>query len=60
MAVYLDHNASAPMSREVAEELRALLLEMHGNPSSVHQSGRKARARIEGVRRRLANQLDKL
>ncbi|MEE2755773.1 MAG: cysteine desulfurase family protein [Myxococcota bacterium] len=57
MAVYLDHNASAPMSREVAEELRALLLEMHGNPSSVHQSGRKARARIEGVRRRLAKEL---
>ncbi len=57
MAIYLDYNATAPMSRPVSEALRSLLMENHGNPSSVHQAGRKARARIESVRRQLAKEL---
>jgi cysteine desulfurase len=52
--VHLDHNATTPMRPEV----RSLLLEridrLQGNPSSVHRSGRDARALLDEARERVA------
>jgi cysteine desulfurase len=52
--VHLDHNATTPMRPEV----RSLLLEridrLVGNPSSVHRSGREARAVLDEARERVA------
>lgn len=57
MRLYLDHNATAPPSDAVADAVREALL-AGGNPSSVHASGRAARARLEAARRVLAARLD--
>jgi cysteine desulfurase len=49
MPVYLDWNASAPMREEAAAAFARASVEA-GNPSSVHASGRAARAAIEKAR----------
>ncbi|MCB4801118.1 cysteine desulfurase [Methylobacterium brachiatum] len=50
---YLDHNATAPVRPAVAEAVaRALMLP--GNPSSIHQEGRAARAALESARGQVA------
>jgi cysteine desulfurase len=58
--IYLDHNATTPMLAEVAEHLARALrtaVESPGNPSSVHQGGRRARARLDAARARAAEVL---
>ena len=45
---YLDYNATAPLRPEAREALLAAL--DIGNPSSVHEEGRKARALVEAAR----------
>jgi cysteine desulfurase len=50
---YLDHNASAPLL-PAAREAMAGVLEMTGNPSSVHAEGRALRAVIEDGREAVA------
>jgi cysteine desulfurase len=52
-AAYLDHNATSPL-RPVAFDAMAEALTAGGNPSSVHRSGRAARARIDRARRQVA------
>ncbi|MGY2051954.1 cysteine desulfurase family protein [Methylobacterium sp. JK268] len=52
--VYLDHNATAPVRPEVAEAVARALLDLPGNPSSVHAEGRAARAALETARARVA------
>ncbi|MET0427400.1 MAG: cysteine desulfurase family protein [Microvirga sp.] len=50
---YLDYNATAPVRPAVAEAVaRALMLP--GNPSSIHQEGRAARAALEAARGQVA------
>lgn len=56
---YLDCNATAPVRPEVAAVMAEAMAEP-GNPSSVHGFGRRARARIEAARRKLAEQLGAL
>jgi cysteine desulfurase len=52
--VYLDHNASTPLAPEVAAALAsAFSAGAACNPSSVHKSGRTARARLDGARARV-------
>lgn len=51
--VYLDHNASVPMSASVIEAM-VEAARQGGNPSSVHDYGRRARARIEAARKDVA------
>ena len=46
--IYLDYNATAPLRPEAREALLAAL--DIGNPSSVHEEGRKARALVEAAR----------
>lgn len=52
-AVYLDHNASAPLLPAAREALLAAL-EMTGNPSSVHGHGRALRAMVDKARKQVA------
>ncbi len=52
-SAYLDYNATAPVRPEAVAAMAEALAEV-GNPSSVHAAGRRARARIEEVRRKLA------
>jgi cysteine desulfurase len=50
---YLDHNATTPL-RPAAAAAMAEVLNLGGNPSSVHRLGRLARRAVEDARHRLA------
>jgi cysteine desulfurase len=50
---YLDYNATAPLRPEVREAIGDAL-NLYGNPSSVHEEGRAARAAIEAARMKVA------
>jgi len=58
MRVYLDHAATTPLSEEVLETMLPYFREHHGNPSSIHADGRKARTAIEDARKIVADCLD--
>jgi cysteine desulfurase len=53
-AVYLDHNATSPLLPAVRAHLLELLDADLGNPSSLHESGRRARHVIDTARERVA------
>lgn len=55
--IYLDNAASTPMDPEVFEYMVPYLKEYYGNPSSVHDHGRKLRAIIERSRKEIATLL---
>jgi cysteine desulfurase len=50
---YLDHNATSPL-RPAAFDSMVAALRTVGNPSSVHQAGRRARSLVEVARRQVA------
>ena len=52
--VYLDYNATTPLDAGVKEAMLPYLGEFFGNPSSVHQVGRKVRAKLDECRERVA------
>jgi cysteine desulfurase len=52
--VYLDYNASAPLCHE-ARQAMLVAMEIAGNPSSVHASGRAARKIVDHARRKIAD-----
>lgn len=52
--VYLDHNATTPLKPQVREHWCAELERLTGNASSVHASGRLARATLDAARERTA------
>lgn len=54
-AVFLDHNATTFPSKEAKEAL--LSFSAWGNPSSIHQSGQKARSILTQARRSISNEL---
>lgn len=51
--IYLDYNATAPVRPEVVAAMREAL-ELGGNPSSVHSTGRRARGLVERSRAHIA------
>ncbi len=51
--VYMDYNASTPLNPEV-KALMASDMELYANASSMHEAGRKARAKIETARMAVA------
>jgi cysteine desulfurase len=55
--LYLDHAATTPLAAEVLEEMLPYLTTTQGNPSSVHTTGRAARAAVDSARDRLATVL---
>ena len=54
MAIYLDHAATTPLRPEVLEAMLPYLTEHHGNPSSIHASGRRARQGLDEAREQIA------
>ncbi len=55
--IYLDYNATTPLSAPAREAMRPYLDQHFGNPSSIHAAGREARAAIDDARDRLARLL---
>ena len=55
--VYLDHNSTSPLRKEVRELWRELTERGLGNPSSLHRSGRAARHVIDMAREQIAGAL---
>jgi cysteine desulfurase len=52
--IYLDHNATTPVHPRVLEAMLPFLREAHGNPSSGHAFGRRARQAVEAARAEVA------
>ena len=52
--LYLDHNATTPQSETVTEAVMHAIQENWGNPSSIHQTGQRARAAVETARGEVA------
>jgi cysteine desulfurase len=55
--IYLDYNATTPLSAAARKAMEPFLSEHFGNPSSVHAAGRETRAGIDDARDRLAQLL---
>ena len=55
--IYLDHAATTPLDPEVLEEMLPYLTEAYGNPSSIYEPGRRARAAIDAARDLVAEAL---
>ncbi len=55
--IYLDHAATTPIAPSVLEAMRPYLDAEYGNPSSVHDRGRRARAAVESAREQVAEAL---
>lgn len=52
--VYLDHNATTPVEREVLDAMLPYLTQDFGNASSIHSFGQRARAAVETAREQVA------
>jgi cysteine desulfurase len=52
--IYLDYAATSPLDPAVAAAMRDCLEHEHGNPSSQHAAGRRARALVETARAEIA------
>ncbi|HHV78626.1 MAG TPA: cysteine desulfurase NifS [Firmicutes bacterium] len=52
--VYLDNAATTPVRPEVVEIMNLYMLEVYGNPSSVHWFGQEAKKGVEEARERVA------
>lgn len=55
--IYLDHAATTPLRPEVVDEMRVAQDAAGYNPSSLHASGRRARALLDNARDSIAAQL---
>lgn len=53
-AIYLDHAATSPMRPEVVDVMMPYFREHFGNPSSIHQFGRKTRGVMDTARETIA------
>jgi cysteine desulfurase len=56
MRVYLDHNATSPLRPQIKAAMLAAM-DVHGNASSIHNEGRKARKLMDDARETLAFKL---
>ncbi|WP_088007960.1 cysteine desulfurase family protein [Indiicoccus explosivorum] len=48
--IYLDHAATSPIHPDVVRVFTELLPELYGNPSSIHDTGRKSRKVLDDAR----------
>jgi cysteine desulfurase len=53
--IYLDHNAQSPLRPVVADAVRAFVSQPFGNPSSVHEDGRRTRQALDQAREEVAS-----
>ena len=58
VAAYFDHNATTPVDPRVWREMSPWLGPMHGNPSSIHAFGQRAREAVEGAREEVGRLLN--
>ena len=56
--VYLDNAATTQIDEEVIEVIHSSMKENFGNPSSIHQFGRKAKSAVETARKKIAKHLN--
>ncbi|MFC7060732.1 cysteine desulfurase family protein [Halobacillus seohaensis] len=56
-SIYLDHAATTPVHRQVTEAMMPVYQDVFGNPSSVHQFGRKARKILDEARHTAAQSI---
>ena len=56
--VYLDHAATTPLDKEILSLMLPYWGESYGNPSSLHESGRRAARAIAEARERIARRLN--
>lgn len=54
MRIYMDYNATSPLRRGVQRAVAHHLETNGGNPSSIHEEGRRARRALDEVRRQVA------
>ena len=52
--IYFDYNATTPLESQVRAAMLPFFDEVWGNPSSIHQIGRRARALLDDARDRVA------
>lgn len=52
--IYFDHGATTPMATEVIDTMTEVMTHVYGNPSSVHQEGRKSKAALVKARETIA------
>ena len=52
--VYLDNAATTQIDDKVIEVMHSSMKENFGNPSSIHQIGRKAKSAVETARKNIA------
>jgi cysteine sulfinate desulfinase/cysteine desulfurase-like protein len=55
--VYLDNNATTPLNNSVKQAMQEVM-HIYGNPSSIHEVGKKAKLMIDSARRSLAHVLN--
>lgn len=55
--IYLDHNATTAIAPGVRDYMHDLM-DVYGNPSSIHGEGKKSRKIIEAARRKVAQQIN--
>jgi cysteine desulfurase len=48
--IYLDYNATSPLSAEVIDAISRALRDDFGNPSSIHAFGQRAKAAVDQAR----------
>ncbi len=58
MYVYLDNGATTKVDEQVVKEIQKVFLENYGNPSSLHQYGRKASELLDEARDLIANEIN--
>ena len=58
MRVYFDNAATTPLDKEVVETMMPFMLELYGNPSSIHHHGREVKTAIEKARKTIAELLN--
>lgn len=58
MQVYLDYASTTPLIPEVRDAMIEVMNEVHGNPSSIHSFGRKAKTLVEEARKQIAESLN--
>jgi cysteine desulfurase NifS len=52
--IYLDNNATTPMTNEVGEAMLPYIEKVYGNPSAIHSEGAVAKEGLENARRQVA------
>ena len=55
--IYLDYAATTPLDPNVLNAMLPFLCEHHGNPSSLHAAGQRARRAVEEAREKVAHAL---